>query len=196
MATPTARPVVDGRVPCRAASRPPRSQARTSSRAVRASSRIPKTWPLSKGVDTRPPPAAIRAGLPSLAFGRRQALARRTVSVRWAICGSARAAESRTPRRTRANAQLLASLPGSGLRGRAGLPGVPRLSSAGCRGRPPVHSGRARTVRRVDAIRVRARCSLPWQAPPAFEAGCSPKAGSAHSDTVPARGGRQHGFRV
>ena len=51
-ATTTARPVVGGRVPCCVATGPPRSKARTSPRAVRARSRIPTTWPLSKGGDT------------------------------------------------------------------------------------------------------------------------------------------------
>lgn len=113
-----------------------------------------------------PSPAASSARQPQAAPARRAirpaapARPRRTGSVRWAICGSAsaeasRGAESMTPRRTRANAQLLASSRGSGLRGRAGLPGVPRLSAAGCRGRSHPRSRRVVPRRPVPPIAIR-----------------------------------------
>ena len=206
-ATPTARPVVDGRVLCCVA---PRSRERTSPRAVRARSRLPTTWPCEQGsrhaAGYRCPAAREGPRRRNVPRANRRARARfRTpglqrhrgshaglgiptarrgllsVSMRHPAAGGAsmardsvlggparaaasRGAEPMPPRRTRANAQLLVPLRGSGLRGRPrqlrdgrGL----RAGAMRCAFAPAARDrGRQHTRSRRAVPRRRVRCRV------------------------------------
>ena len=191
-ATPTARPVVDGKVPCCVS---PQSRERTAPRAVRARSRLSTTWPLSKGVGTllatrvQQRGRALAGGIfrvptdgPGRGFERpvfrlllvsirHPAAAGTSVARDSDLGGPARAAASRgaepmPPRRTRANAQLLVPLRGSGLRGgprqlrdgrglRTGAMRSAFAPAARHRGRQHPRSRRAVPRRRVLGITMR-----------------------------------------
>ena len=246
-ATQTARPVIEGRVPCCVA---PRSRERTSPRAVRAGSRLPTTWPCEqesrRAAGHRCPPARegprrrnlpranrrartqfrtpghqrqggshAGLGIPTARLGlllvsmRHPAPGGTSMARDSDLGGPARAAASRgaeslPPCRTRANAQLLAPLRGSGLRGRppqlrdgrglragAMLPAF--APAARHRGRHHARARRAVPRRRVPCIAMRCQRAEGVGSDSADSAADMPGALSQHdfvSDYTDARAAR------